>query len=135
MRTERAVDTLQPQRVLLTFKGPVQPGTMKMREEHETSVGDGEALMRALEGLGMRVWFRYQKYREEFSALGVTIAVDDTPVGTFVEIEGAEDAILSATRAIGRTPSDFILDSYYKLFMTRRDQFGVSGPHMVFAAE
>ena len=33
----------------LTFKGPVQPGTMKMREELETVVGDGEVLLRVLE--------------------------------------------------------------------------------------
>ena len=63
---------------------------MKMRDEHETVVGDGEVLQRVLEELGLHVWFRYEKYREEYAAEDVTIALDETPVGTFVEIEGGE---------------------------------------------
>ena len=54
-------------RSLLTFKGPVQPSAMKLREELETVVGDGTLMLRVLEELGFHVWFRYQKYREEFA--------------------------------------------------------------------
>jgi adenylate cyclase, class 2 len=133
VRTERDTERPELQRVLLTVKGPVQPGTMKVREEHETAVSDGEALARVFDTLGLRVWFRYQKYREEFAAAGVIIAVDATPVGTFVEIEGDEQAILSMARAVGRTPADFILDSYYGLFLKRRGQFGLPGSDMLFA--
>jgi adenylate cyclase class 2 len=134
VRTER--EPARPDRVILTFKGPVQPGAMKMRDEYETSIGNGAALAPLLDALSMRVWFRYQKYREEFSAPDLTIAIDDTPVGTFVELEGSEAAISAMTQALGRTPGDFILDSYYRLFMNRRDQFGLNAsPHMVFAAE
>jgi len=135
VRTERDAAGLKPERVLLTLKGPVQPGPMKLREEHETGVGEGETLARVFEALGLRVWFRYQKHREEFSAPDLTIAIDETPIGTFVEVEGTEAAILAMTRALGRTSSDFILDSYYRLFMIRRDQFGLAGPHMVFPTE
>ena len=78
---------------LLTFKGPVIPAAIKIREEHETVVADGAALHTILEELGLHVWFRYEKYREEFQADDVVIAVDETPVGVFVEIEGGEDAI------------------------------------------
>lgn len=120
---------------LMTFKGPVQPGSMKVREEHETVVGDGEVLLRVFEELGLHVWFRYQKYREEFSAEDVVIAVDETPVGTYVEIEGGEQAILSMTEALGRTPSDFILDSYRGLFIKYRDQYGMAGSDMIFDGE
>jgi adenylate cyclase, class 2 len=133
VRTER--EPAQPDKVILTFKGPVQQGTMKMREEHETGVGNGQALAQVLDALTMRAWFRYQKYREEFSAPGLTIAIDETPVGIFVELEGDDAAILAMTRALGRTPADFILDSYYRLFMNRRADFGLTGSHMVFGAE
>ena len=77
----------------LTFKGPVQPAAMKMREEVETLVGDGEVLLRVLHELGLHVWFRYEKFREEFASEDVIIAVGRNAVGVFVEIEGGEDGI------------------------------------------
>src|SRR5262245_35999701 len=58
---------------LMTFKGPVQPGSMKVREEFETVIADGQVVQRVFEELGLHVWFRYEKYREEFSAEEVTI--------------------------------------------------------------
>ena len=118
----------------LTVKGPVQSSQMKLRDEHETRVDNADALLRAFDVLGMRAWFRYQKFREELSAPGVVIAIDETPVGTYVELEGEEDAILAMTTALGRSSSDFIVDSYYRLFMKHRGEFGLTGPHMVFGA-
>jgi adenylate cyclase class 2 len=117
---------------ILTFKGPVQPGRMKMRDEQETIVGDGTVLRRVFEELGLHVWFRYEKYREEYAAEDVTVALDETPVGTFVEIEGGEHGILTMTEALGRSPADFIVDSYRSLFVRHRDALGLSGEHMVF---
>ena len=78
---------------------------------------------------------RYQKYREEFALDDVIIAVDETPVGTFVEIEGSEQAILRMTAALGRTPSDFILDSYRGLFLKHRESAGLRGTDMIFPQE
>src|SRR5262249_15474180 len=66
---------------LLTFKGPVQPAGLLVREELETIVADGPLLLRIFEELGFHVWFRYQKYREEFVLDDVIVAVDETPVG------------------------------------------------------
>jgi adenylate cyclase class 2 len=120
-------------KALLTWKGPVMPGIVKVREEYETVASDAAALQTILEELGLHVWFRYEKYREEFSADDVVIAVDETPVGVFVEIEGGEDAIHATARALGRSPSDYITDSYRFIFLQHRDANGLAGHDMVFA--
>jgi adenylate cyclase class 2 len=119
-------------RSYLTFKGPVQPGPMKLREELETAVSDADVLQRVLEHLGLRVWFRYQKYREEFSLDGVVVAIDETPIGTFVELEGTEAGITAAAAGLRRTTADYILESYCGLFMRYREALGFRGAHMVF---
>jgi adenylate cyclase, class 2 len=116
----------------LTFKGPVQPGLMKVREELETVIGDGGMLLRVLKELGLHVWFRYEKFREEFAHEDVIVAVDETPVGTFVEIEGSETGIHAMAAALGRVESDYIQDSYRGLFLRYRDELGLSGSDMVF---
>jgi adenylate cyclase class 2 len=116
----------------VTFKGPVQLSAMKVREEVETVVGDGEVLLRVFRELGLEVWFRYEKYREEFSHEDVTIAVDETPLGVYVEIEGSERGIETTAAALGRTPSDYIVDSYRGLFLQQRETLGLTGCDMVF---
>ena len=116
----------------LTFKGPVQPGLMKIREELETVIGDGEILLRVLKELGLHVWFRYEKYREEFAHEDVIVAVDETPVGIFVEIEGSESGIAAMAGALGQNEGDYIKDSYRGLFLRHREAFGIAGPDMVF---
>jgi adenylate cyclase class 2 len=118
---------------LLTFKGPAVPGLIKIREEHETVVADGAALLSILESLGLHVWFRYEKYREEFSADDVVIAIDETPVGVFVEIEGSEAAIHQMARTLGRRPHEYITDSYRFLFLQHRDANGLDCHDMVFS--
>jgi adenylate cyclase class 2 len=116
----------------ITFKGPIQESAMKLRDEWETLVGDGVLLLRILEELGFRVWFRYEKYREEFSHEDVIVAIDETPVGVFVEIEGSERGISAMAAAMGRAPDDYILDSYRGLFLQYRQARGLTGSDMVF---
>ena len=119
-------------RSLLTFKGPVQPSDMKLREELETVVGDGMLLLSILEALGFRPWFRYQKYREEFAIGDVIVAVDETPVGVFVEIEGGDRGIAGMAVALGRGPADYVLDSYRGLFVEHRRRLGLPVTDMLF---
>ena len=117
---------------LLTFKGPVQSSATTVREELETIVGDGTLLVRVLEELGFSVWFRYQKYREEFGLEDVVVAVDETPVGTFVEIEGGDRGIADMAVALGRSPADYVLDSYRGLFVEHCQRLGLPVTHMLF---
>jgi len=116
----------------LTFKGPVQPSLVKVREELETIVADGPLLICLFEELGFQVWFRYQKYREEFAYDDVIVAVDETPVGTFVEIEGSERGIAEMARALGRTPADYVLDSYYRVYAQHCGRLGMPVSDMLF---
>jgi adenylate cyclase class 2 len=117
---------------LLTFKGPPLPGPMKLREEHETPVGDGQALMTILQALGLRVVFRYEKYREEFGAEDIVVAIDETPVGVFVELEGNEERITEMVHGLGRTAEDYLTASYRGLFLAWREAHPEAGEHMVF---
>jgi adenylate cyclase class 2 len=119
-------------KTLVTFKGPVQSSPMKLREELETVVGDGLLLMRVLEELGFHVWFRYEKFREEFAHEDVTIAIDETPVGTFVEIEGSEDGIHQMAEALARKPSDYVTDSYRGLYVQHCERLGLPPADMLF---
>jgi adenylate cyclase class 2 len=62
----------------------------------------------------------------------VTVAVDETPVGVFVEIEGSESGITAMAAAMGRSPADYILDSYRGLFIKHREALGLTSADMVF---
>ena len=116
----------------LTFKGPVQPARTRLRDELETVVSDGSVLVRVLQELGFHIWFRYQKYREEFALDDVIVAIDETPVGTFVEIEGGARGIADMAEALGRGPTDYLLDSYRSLFVRYCEQSGRSATDMLF---
>ena len=121
-------------RSFITFKTPTFHPTLKVREELETAVEDGDRLATILVRAGFDVWFRYEKYREEFALEGALVAVDETPVGTFIEIEGTDDAIAAAAQALGREPSDYVIDSYRTLFARFCEERGLAATHMVFEA-
>jgi adenylate cyclase class 2 len=120
---------------VLTFKGPVQRSPMKLREEIETLVGDGETLLECFDHLGYFVWFRYQKYREEYALGDVVLAIDETPIGVFVEIEGGEHGIGEAARLLGKSADEYVLDSYRGLFMEHRRANGLPVTDMLFEGD
>jgi adenylate cyclase class 2 len=138
------------QRVVLTFKQPmVHPagagmesasyGSYKVRDEIELEVTDPRNLTRIFEGLGMSGWFRYEKYRTTFRmpdskawANGLLIELDETPIGTFVELEGPASAIDRAAEELGFSKHDYVLKNYLRLYMEDCRRKGEEPRHMVF---
>ena len=105
-------------RAIVTYKGPREDRAdgVKSRTEIETDVADADRFEAILVGLGYRKVFRYQKYRESYHWRDAEIVVDETPIGTFLEIEGPVATIHEAARALGRGPKDYIGESYAALF-------------------
>jgi adenylate cyclase class 2 len=100
----------------------------KVREETETNVSDFSAAEKILRGIGFQAVFTYEKYRETFRLGRALVMLDETPIGDFLEIEGAPAAIDEAAARLGFSGADFITDSYHRLFLLS----GRSGD-MVFA--
>jgi adenylate cyclase class 2 len=118
---------------VLTYKGPPLPeGIFKIREELETKIESGGIAHQILERLGMHVCFRYQKYRSEFAAGEVTVAVDETPIGNYAEFEGDEAGILQLARKMEIDPSQFLRASYYSLYMEYCRKKGETPGFMIF---
>jgi adenylate cyclase class 2 len=106
-----------PAGAVVTYKGPrrVVEG-VKARDEVEFSVPDPDGLMRVFEEVGLRPVLRYQKYRETYEHGDVELVVDETPIGTFLEVEGPLAAIHETASALGYGPQDYVADSYVALF-------------------
>ena len=111
------------QRHTLTFKK--KPGAKrrseryKVRVEHETSIADPLAMDLILRDLGYRPSWRYQKYRETYALHGVTVEIDETPIGGFLELEGDPEAIDRVASLLGRSAADYILKNYRRLHEER----------------
>jgi adenylate cyclase class 2 len=138
-------------RVVLTFKRPVSrppapdgkgfsAGPHKLREEIEMEVTDALTLATIFEGLGMAGWFRYEKYRTTFRlpaskawAQGLLIELDETPIGTYVELEGPAGAIDRAATELGYSKRDYVLKNYLTLYVDECRSKGIEPVHMVFS--
>ena len=120
-------------RGVLTYKGAPRPdGVFKSREELETCIEDPETTIEILERIGMRQGFRYQKYRQEFMFGGVYVAVDETPIGNYAEIEGTEEEILNLAGKLDIEESCFIRLSYYALYLDYCRERGITPQSMIF---
>jgi adenylate cyclase class 2 len=117
----------------LTFKSKV-PGHArhKVYREHETGVDDVEQTHLLLTGLGYSRWYRYQKYRTVYRFDDVEIAIDETPIGCFVELEGDPEAIDGLAARLGCTPERYILETYHELHEAEAAARGVPAGDLVF---
>jgi len=116
----------------LTFKGvPRFDGGVKIREELEVEVSDAAEITLLLERLGYEPVRRYQKKREEWHLGACAVALDHTPIGDFVEFEGAEAA--SAARRCGFEPATAEVRSYLDLYDDHRRSHPSAPPDMLFS--
>jgi len=115
--------SVQPAAFILTYKGPAQTlehrKQYKVREEVEVNVS-GDGITQILTALGLCPIFRYEKFRTTYSLPGVRnlkIEFDETPIGLFLELEGAPVAIDRAARLLGFSREDYITATYGSLYL------------------
>ncbi len=97
----------------LTFKGaPRKSRSFKVREEFETEVKNPKQLRRILRAVGYRPAFTYRKFRTLFRRPRLTVCLDETPAGNFLELEGERHEIVKLAKALGFSRKDFIKASY-----------------------
>ena len=97
LRTRLETDERGQTRGRVTFKGPRQAGPYKRREEIEFDASDTAAAGLLLERLGHAPSLLFEKRRETFTLDGCEVVLDELPeLGTFVEVEGPDDAAVAA---------------------------------------
>lgn len=120
--------------VTVTFKGQSLKGRHKVRPEFEVTVSGFEEAAAIFAGLGFEPMFRYEKYRTEFrrpDAVGLAM-LDETPIGTFLELEGAAHWIDATARELGFRPRDYVTASYGALYLDYCRERQVAPTNMVF---
>jgi adenylate cyclase class 2 len=125
----------------VTYKGPPDPDQhYKSRLEAESEVGSPETFRAIFQLLGLVPVFCYQKYRTQF-ALRATkghrkpsleIALDETPIGNFIELEGSRAAIDGVARQLGYSRSDYTTASYGALYLEECRKKNIPPSDMVF---
>ncbi len=127
-------DRLLPTKTILTFKGPPhsarrlrptigRPGKKtryKVREEVEVAVSGVGEMRRILQALGLGPSFQYEKFRTTYALPGLRnlkVEFDETPIGTFLELEGSPLSIDRAAGLLGYGHSDYITQTYGALYV------------------
>jgi adenylate cyclase class 2 len=119
---------------LLTYKGPAQAGKHKRREELESDLTSLDALERIFTRLGLKPTFRYEKYRGEYRREGSTgvVTIDETPIGSFIELEGDAAWIDQTALELGFPESSYLTGSYATLYVDHCRALGIEPEHMTF---
>ena len=125
---------------IITFKGPAQlmPGTAgslhKQRVELETTVAHAEPILATWEAAGLKPSFRYEKYRSIYirgREKGMAM-LDETPLGVYLELEGAGSWIDRTARLLGFDASQYIQMSYVALQAKVCERVGIAFGDLLF---
>jgi adenylate cyclase class 2 len=110
-------------RAWITSKSPASGlahSRYKVKFERESPVDPARNWITEFRRLGFHPGFRYEKFRTRFrnipTARGLHLDLDETPVGNFLEIEGAPRQIDRIARALGFSPRDYIRATYWYLY-------------------
>lgn len=120
---------------LLTYKGPSKSVRYKKRHELEVHLSDAEVTEEIFKKIGYQPVFRYEKFRTEFvepSERAGKVLLDETPVGNFLELEGAPQWIGRTARRLGFSEADYITGSYGYLHMLYCRQHRIHPKDMLF---
>jgi len=118
----------------LTHKSKGKIGRHNSRLEMETSVGDGRKMDAVLRALGYAPSFRYEKFRAEWTDGKGQVVVDETPIGSFCEIEGAPGWIDATAKKLGVDAADYITKNYATLFLDWKKQTKSKANEMTYQA-
>jgi adenylate cyclase class 2 len=147
--TARKTRTL-PTKTLLTYKGPPaksgrtirhadddprSKNRYKVREEIEIAISDGQQMRRILGSFGLCPLFRYEKFRTTYAIPTIRhlkIEVDETPIGTFIELEGSPLSIDRVARLLGYSHSEYITQTYGALYIAHSRLHGYKPTNMLF---
>jgi adenylate cyclase, class 2 len=121
LRLERDAATGQ-ERTVITWKGPVQPGPLKSREEIEFEVGSRDKAAALLGKLGYVRTLEFEKRREIWRLEPCEVVLDEVAsLGRFVEVEGPdESAVMSVRERLGLSDRPLIKDGYATLLSRRQ---------------
>lgn len=109
-------------KTFLTFKGPGQKSRkFKIKEEYETEVKNEKHLRQILNSLGLQPVFHYSKFRTVFRKKRLTICLDETPIGNFLELEGQQSDIVKFAQALNFSKEDFIKLDYVQLIQSEKE--------------
>ena len=111
-----------------------QNGPHKTRIETETRIENGEKMEAILRALQFEPSFRYEKFRAEWKGGDGHVVIDETPIGTFAEIEGPPEWIDSVARDLKIDRKDYITETYARLFSAWKRNTGSSADQMTFEA-
>lgn len=119
---------------LLTAKGPARAGRYKVRPEAELALREGAEVLPLLELAGMRPQFVYERFRTIYRDRAGEAVVDETPIGTFLELEGPRAWIDRMARGLGFAPGDYITKTYAGLFRAFARRHRLPADAFTFAA-
>jgi len=131
------------ERVILTTKAPLpaphkknRPPRYKERAEREQVVTkSSRQTAAALIALGFRPAFHYDKFRTTFRLPNLHLDLDETPAGTFLELEGEPKAIDRAAQALGFTKKAYLRSTYWELYAADCRRRGTNPKNMLFPAK